>query len=81
MSPRVLFWIPVALRLSLIWISAAVLAYVYTPVIGLLFGLVLMTALATVQLHFLSRLNEWLDNPQTDESPEVGVPGPIFMTA
>ena len=69
MTPQTLFWIPVGLRLSFIWISTAVLWYVYGPAVGLLFGLVLMTAMAVMQLHFLSRLNVWLDNPKSDESP------------
>ncbi|WAW09592.1 phosphate regulon sensor histidine kinase PhoR [Oxalobacter vibrioformis] len=69
MNPHVMFWIPAALRLALTWIVAGVLWYYYGPVIGLLAGFVLMTAMVFVQLYFLSRLDIWLDNPNSAESP------------
>jgi two-component system, OmpR family, phosphate regulon sensor histidine kinase PhoR len=70
MSPYVLFWIPSALRLVLIWIAAGVLWYYHGPIIGLLAGLVAMTALVTMQLHYLYQLNIWLDVPESEKLPD-----------
>jgi two-component system phosphate regulon sensor histidine kinase PhoR len=70
MSPYVLFWIPSALRLVLIWIGAGVLWYYYGPAIGLVAGLVAMTALVTMQLHYLYQLNIWLDVPESEKLPD-----------
>ena len=69
MSPHVLFWIPAAIRLTLTWIGAGVLWYYYGPVVGLLAGFVVMTILVVMQLYFLSRLDIWLDNPNSNQSP------------
>ena len=63
MNPHVLFWIPAALRLAGIWIGSAVLWYFFGPVIGLLAGLALTTAMTIVQLYYLSALDIWLDSP------------------
>ena len=64
MNPHVLFWIPAALRLAGIWIGSAVLWYFFGPVIGLLAGLALTTAMTIVQLYYLSALDIWLDSPR-----------------
>jgi two-component system phosphate regulon sensor histidine kinase PhoR len=69
MSPHVLFWIPATLRLVLTWIGAGVLWYYFGPVAGLLAGGAVMTVMVIAQLYFLSRLDVWLDNPRSDESP------------
>ncbi len=69
MNPHVLFWIPAALRLALTWIGAGVLWYYYGPIVGLLVGFVVMTILVVMQLYFLSRLDIWLDNPNSNQSP------------
>ncbi len=69
MNPHVLFWIPAALRLALTWIGAGVLWYYYGPIVGLLAGFVVMTILVVMQLYFLSCLDIWLDNPNSNQSP------------
>ena len=70
MNPHVLFWIPAALRLAGIWIGSAVLWYFFGPVIGLLAGLALTTAMTIVQLYYLSALDIWLDSPRSDRLPD-----------
>ena len=70
MNPHVLFWIPAALRLAIIWIGSAVLWYFFGPVIGLLAGLVLTTAITVSQLYYLSALDIWLDSPRSDRLPD-----------
>ena len=63
-------WIPAALRLAGIWIGSAVLWYFFGPVIGLLAGLALTTAMTIVQLYYLSALDIWLDSPRSDRLPD-----------
>ena len=70
MNPHVLFWIPAALRLAIIWIGSAVLWYFFGPVVGLLAGLVLTTAITVSQLYYLSALDIWLDSPRSDRLPD-----------
>ncbi len=70
MNPHVLFWIPAALRLILIWIGSAVLWYFFGPIVGLLVGLALTTAMTVMQLYYLSALDIWLDSPRSDRLPD-----------
>ena len=70
MNPHVLFWIPAALRLILIWIGAGVLWYFWGPIIALLAALAAMTAIATMQLNYLRQLNIWLDDPESEKLPD-----------
>ena len=70
MNPHVLFWIPAALRLVLIWTGSAVLWYFFGPIVGLLAGLALTTAMTVVQLYYLSALDIWLDSPRSDRLPD-----------
>ena len=70
MNPHVLFWIPAALRLALIWIGSAVLWYFFGPIIGLLAGLAFTTAITVSQLYYLSALDIWLDSPRSDRLPD-----------
>lgn len=69
MNPHVLFWIPAALRLAMIWTGSAVLWYFFGPVIGLLVGLALTTAITILQLYYLSELDIWLDSPRSERLP------------
>ncbi len=69
MNPHVLFWIPAALRLAFIWIGSAVLWYFFGPVIGLLAGLLLTTAITVSQLYYLAELDIWLDSPRSERLP------------
>ncbi len=70
MNPHVLFWIPAVLRFVLIWVGCGVLWYFFGPAIGLLAALVAMTSIAAMQLHYLHRLNIWLDLPESEKLPD-----------
>ena len=70
MNPHVLFWTPAALRLVLIWIGAGVFWFFWGPIIALAVALVAMTAIAAMQLHYLHRLNIWLDDPESEKLPD-----------
>jgi two-component system phosphate regulon sensor histidine kinase PhoR len=70
MKPQLLFWIPAALRMSVLLLGAAVLWLFFGQAIGL--GAVLLGACMTVivQLHYLYRLSRWLDNPDSEKLPD-----------
>lgn len=70
MNPHVIFWIPAGLRLGLILLGSGVIWFFYGPVMGLLSGLFVMTAMAIMQLHYLYQLNIWLDAPDSERLPD-----------
>ena len=70
MNPQLLFWIPAALRISLVSLGAGVLWFFFGPIVGLLFGVTGMAFLVVVQLFYLYRLNGWLDNPDSSKLPD-----------
>ncbi len=63
MSPTALFWVPVAVRLSLV--AAAGLAgwYVWNLSAGLALALLALTVMVLVQLGYMFQLSQWLDDP------------------
>jgi two-component system phosphate regulon sensor histidine kinase PhoR len=70
MNPQALFWIPAILRFSSVLLGAGILWYFFGPVAGLLSGLAAMCGVLIVQLHYLHRLSDWLDNPTSAKLPD-----------
>jgi two-component system phosphate regulon sensor histidine kinase PhoR len=70
MHPKLLFWIPAALRLLLIAVAASVAGYFFGPIVGLLLALVGIAAVTIVQLQYLQALSDWLDNPEGVKLPD-----------
>lgn len=70
MDPRHLFWIPAALRLALVALGSGVLWYLYGPVAGLGAGMLALAAFNVIQLGYLYRLSDWLDNPDSGKLPD-----------
>ena len=70
MSPQLLFWVPAALRMSLLMAGALVLWFFFGPVVGLGVGLIVACLMVYVQLHYLFRLAGWLDNPESEKLPD-----------
>ena len=70
MSPRLLFWVPATLRLCLVLIGAAVVAWLFGLIAGLAAGLVCAIALIVVQLNYLYLLSGWLDRPDSEKLPD-----------
>lgn len=70
MNPRVLFWVPALLRISLILLSAAVLGYFFGMTFGFVCGLAALCGLLIVQLHYLYQLSTWLDQPASGGLPD-----------
>lgn len=70
MNPQLLFWVPIALRLLLLLCGAGIIWAFFGLTAGLLAALVAITILAIVQLHYLYRLANWLDKPQSEKIPD-----------
>lgn len=70
MNPQLLFWVPVALRLALFLIAAAVVGYFFGPTAGLVTGLLSALGLILVQLNYLFLLAGWLDRPESEKLPD-----------
>jgi two-component system, OmpR family, phosphate regulon sensor histidine kinase PhoR len=70
MNPRLLFWIPAALRFSLILLGAGILWYFFGQTVGLSSALIGLCVLLIAQLHYLYQLSDWLDHPATAKLPD-----------
>jgi two-component system phosphate regulon sensor histidine kinase PhoR len=70
MNPQLLFWIPAFLRLLLIPVAAGVVWYFFGPVMALIAGVLGMTWLVVLQLHYLNRLSTWLEDPDQAKLPD-----------
>jgi two-component system phosphate regulon sensor histidine kinase PhoR len=70
MNPRLMFWVPAALRMSVLLLGAGILWFFLGPVIGLGAGLLGVCLMVVVQLHYLYRLSCWLDDPHGEKLPD-----------
>ena len=64
MSPAALFWIPVAVRLTLVASAGLAGWYVWSLTIGLAIALAVLMVMVLVQLGYMFQLSQWLDNPE-----------------
>ena len=70
MNPQLLFWVPAALRMSILLLGAVILSFFFGAAIGLGAGLIGVCLMVVVQLHYLYRLSGWLDNPDSEKLPD-----------
>ena len=70
MNPRLLFWIPAGLRVSFILAGAGVLWYMFGRIFGLVAAIAGLLVMLVVQLHYLYRLSNWLDDPSSAKLPD-----------
>lgn len=63
MSPRAIFWIPVAVRFALIAAFGLFGWYLFGPLAGALMSLAVLTVMVLVQLSYMYQLSNWLDQP------------------
>ncbi|RXZ38090.1 phosphate regulon sensor histidine kinase PhoR [Oxalobacteraceae bacterium CAVE-383] len=70
MNPQLLFWVPAALRALLFAVAAGVVWWMAGIEAALLLAFVGIAVLAFTQLHYLYRLNTWLDNPDQEKLPD-----------
>ena len=65
-----LFWIPAALRLLMIFIVSALAWFFWGAIPGLLLCAASLVILVVLQLYYLYRLGGWLDNPRGQKLPD-----------
>jgi two-component system phosphate regulon sensor histidine kinase PhoR len=70
MNPQLLFWVPAALRALLFGLAAGVVWWMAGIEAALALAFVGIAVLAFTQLHYLYRLNTWLDNPDQEKLPD-----------
>jgi two-component system phosphate regulon sensor histidine kinase PhoR len=70
MSPKLLFWVPALLRLSLVFVAAGVVWAMSGPVAALAFALAAVVTALFVQLTYLHELGEWLNDPASGRLPD-----------
>lgn len=70
MNPKLLFWVPALLRLATVFIAGGVVWWMAGPIAGLALALAGAVVALFVQLTYLHRLGEWLDNPQSGRLPD-----------
>jgi two-component system, OmpR family, phosphate regulon sensor histidine kinase PhoR len=70
MNPTLLFWIPVALRLSILPLGSGIIWFFFGAIAGLSCGFVSVFLLSLLQLYYLYRLGGWMDDPNRVKLPD-----------
>ncbi len=70
MNPKVVFWVPAALRMGVILAGCAVFGWMFGAMAAMTLALVSMMVLVLVQLSYLYQLSDWLDDPQSAKLPD-----------
>ncbi|RFP16111.1 MULTISPECIES: phosphate regulon sensor histidine kinase PhoR [unclassified Duganella] len=70
MNPKLVFWVPAALRTAIILAGCALLGWMFGWLNGLVLALVAMMVLVFVQLTYLYQLSNWMDDPQSAKLPD-----------
>ncbi|UVW30280.1 phosphate regulon sensor histidine kinase PhoR [Massilia sp. H6] len=70
MNPKLLFWVPAVLRLSLVFLAALVVWWLADLVQALALALAAVVVALFVQLRYLNELGEWLNNPHSSRLPD-----------
>ena len=70
MNPKLLFWVPAALRTAVILAGCTLLGWMFGWQNGLVLALLAMMVLVFVQLSYLYQLSNWMDDPQSAKLPD-----------
>lgn len=70
MNPRLVFWVPAALRLLFMLLGAAIVWYFFGLTAGLVAALIGVCTFLYVQLNYLLQLSNWLENPTSVRLPD-----------
>ena len=70
MNPKVLFWVPAALRMAIILACCGLFGWMFGTMAAMTAALVSMMVLVLVQLSYLHQLSDWLDDPQSAKLPD-----------
>ncbi|MYM31959.1 phosphate regulon sensor histidine kinase PhoR [Duganella sp. CY15W] len=70
MNPKLVFWVPAALRTAIILAGCALGGWIFGWVNGLILAVIAMMALVFTQLSYLYQLSNWMDDPQSAKLPD-----------
>ena len=70
MNPKLLFWVPAALRMGLILAGVGVLGFLFGAMPALIVACLALALLVFVQLGYLYQLSDWLDHPHSAKLPD-----------
>ncbi|MBA5686942.1 phosphate regulon sensor histidine kinase PhoR [Rugamonas apoptosis] len=70
MNPKLLFWVPAALRMGLILAGLGVLWFLFGAMPALAVATLAMSVLVFIQLGYLYQLSGWLEDPQSAKLPD-----------
>ena len=70
MNPKVLFWVPAALRMTIILGCCALFGWMFGTMAAMTAAVVSMMVLVLMQLSYLHQLSDWLDDPQSAKLPD-----------
>jgi two-component system phosphate regulon sensor histidine kinase PhoR len=70
MNPKLVFWVPAALRTAIILAACALAGWMFGWLTGLVLALIAMMALVFTQLSYLYQLSNWMDDPQSAKLPD-----------
>jgi len=70
MNPKLLFWVPAALRTALVAAGCALLGWMFGWMTGIVVALLCTIVMVFVQLSYLYQLSNWMDDPQSAKLPD-----------
>jgi len=70
LSPAIVFWVPALLRMLMVFIAASIVGYFYGSLWCAMSAAGGLVFLITLQLHYLYRLSNWLDRPESSKLPD-----------
>ena len=70
MNPKLVFWVPAALRTAIILAVCAVIGWMAGWMTGIIFALLATMVMVFVQLNYLYQLSNWMDDPQSAKLPD-----------
>jgi two-component system phosphate regulon sensor histidine kinase PhoR len=70
MNPKLVFWVPAALRMGLILVGMGILWALFGAVPALIVAFITMAVMVFAQLNYLYQLSDWLDDPQSAKLPD-----------
>ena len=70
MNPKLVFWVPAALRTAIILVACAVVGWMAGWMTGIIVALLAMMVMVFVQLNYLYQLSNWMDDPQSAKLPD-----------
>jgi len=70
MNPKLVFWVPAALRMGLILAGVGILWWLFGATPALIVAFITMSVMVFAQLNYLYQLSDWLDDPQSAKLPD-----------